>query len=147
MVKLAFLLNCSVFSLNFSTAGKGPLMDSKAKNMHQRHIFPGEEGKGGSGVRDTAPPSVGNLGAKFSETFFPHLKTYHKIQQISPSIYKLPKLVTQKHLSYIAPPNISPWGLKLGNCPQNTKNKQTKQKRYSTNYTFLFAKDLLCMPK
>ena len=62
-----------MFSLNFSSAGKEPLMDSKAKNMHQRHIFPGEEGKGGSGVRDTAPPSVGNLGAKFSETFFPHL--------------------------------------------------------------------------
>ena len=33
-------------------------------------------GEGGIGVRDMAPPSLGNLGAKFSETSFPHFKTY-----------------------------------------------------------------------
>ena len=37
----------------------------------------GERGrKGGSGVRDIAPLSLGNLTAKFSETSFPYLKTY-----------------------------------------------------------------------
>ena len=56
-----------MFSLNFSLAGKGPFMASKAKNI---------SGGGGSGVRDKAPPSRGNLGAKFSETSFPHSKTY-----------------------------------------------------------------------
>ena len=92
-----------------------------------RGAFSWGGGEGGSGVRDTAPPSLGNLGAKFSEMSFPHFKTYRKIQKISPSIYKLPKLITQKHLSYIAPPNISPWGLILGNCPQIQKtNKQSK---------------------
>ena len=123
-------------------------MPSKAKNMHQRRIFLGRGGEG-SEVRDTAPPSLGNLGAKLSEMSFPHFKTYRKIQKISPSIYKLPKLITQKHLTYIAPPNISPWGLILGNCPQIHKtNKQTnKAKTYSTNYNFLFAKELLCVPK
>ena len=43
----------SVFSLNFSSAGKGPFMASKAKNMPQRCTFP--RGEGGSGVRDMAP--------------------------------------------------------------------------------------------
>ena len=33
-------------------------------------------GGGGSGVRDMAPPSLRNLGAKFSETPFPNLKIY-----------------------------------------------------------------------
>ena len=63
-----------VFSLNFSSAGKGPFMASKAKNMH----FPGAGGGGewGSGVRGMALPFLGNLGAKFSETLFPHFKTY-----------------------------------------------------------------------
>ena len=58
----------SVFSLNFSLAGKGPFMANKAKNI--------SGGEGGSGVRDKAPPSRGNLGAKFSERSFPHFKTY-----------------------------------------------------------------------
>ena len=31
-----------------------------------------EGGGGGSGVRDMVSPSLGNLGAKFSETSFPH---------------------------------------------------------------------------
>jgi len=33
-------------------------------------------GEGGSGVRDMALPLLGNLGAKFSETSFPHFKPY-----------------------------------------------------------------------
>ena len=41
--------------------------------MHQRCTFLGAEG---SGVRDMATPLLGNLGAKFSETSFPHFKTY-----------------------------------------------------------------------
>ena len=35
-------------------------MASKTENMCQRHTFLGE---GGSGVRDMAPPLLGNLGA------------------------------------------------------------------------------------
>ena len=62
----------SVFSLNFSLVGKGPFMASKAKN-----ISGGGGRGGGSGVRDKAPPSRGNWGAKFSETSFPHSKTYY----------------------------------------------------------------------
>ena len=74
-------------SLNVSLATKGPYMASKAKNMHQKVHFPwvggergGENGgrgrKGGSGGRDIAPLSLGNLTAKFSDTSFPYLKTY-----------------------------------------------------------------------
>ena len=33
-------------------------------------------GEGGSGVRDMAAPLLGNVGAEFSETLFPHFKTY-----------------------------------------------------------------------
>ena len=48
----------SVFSLNFSSTGKGPFMAGKAENMPQRCTFQG--GGGGkewsSGVRDMAPP-------------------------------------------------------------------------------------------
>ena len=36
----------------------------------------GAGGGGGSEVRDMTLPSQGNLGAKFSEMSFPHLKTY-----------------------------------------------------------------------
>ena len=50
----------AVFSLNFSSAGKGPFIAGKA-------IL----GAGGSEVWDMAPPLLGNLGAKFSETSFP----------------------------------------------------------------------------
>ena len=39
----------TVFSLNFTTAGKGPFMDGEAKNMCQRCT---PWGDGGSGVRD-----------------------------------------------------------------------------------------------
>ena len=41
-------------------------MAGKAKNMHQRHNFPGGGG-GGVGVGDMAPRKRKNLGAKFSE--------------------------------------------------------------------------------
>ena len=46
--------------------------------MPQRQTFLGEMGGGGGGseVRDMTLPSQGNLGAKFSEMSFPHLKTY-----------------------------------------------------------------------
>ena len=62
-----------VFSLNFSSAGKGPFMAGKAKNINQSCTF---LGAGGSGVQDMALPLKGNLGAKFSETSSPHFKTY-----------------------------------------------------------------------
>ena len=39
----------SVFSLNFSSTGKGPFMAGKAENMPQRCTFQG--GGGGGGVR------------------------------------------------------------------------------------------------
>ena len=53
-----------VFSLNFSSAGKGPFMASKAKNMcHRLHTFLGEAGD--SGERGMDPSSLGHLGAKF----------------------------------------------------------------------------------
>ena len=59
-----------MFSLNFSSAGKGPFMAGKAKNMHQRCTFL----EGREYCREGhGPPSLGNyLGAKFSETSFPH---------------------------------------------------------------------------
>ena len=67
-----------VFSLNFRSAGKGPFMAGKAKdNMCQRHNF--LWGRGRLRVRDNfflAPLSLGNLGAKFSETSFLYFKTY-----------------------------------------------------------------------
>ena len=49
----------SVFSLNFSSTGKGPFMAGKAENMLQRCTFQGGGGGGkewSSGVRDMAPP-------------------------------------------------------------------------------------------
>ena len=50
--------------------------------MRQRCIFlrGGGGGEGGIGVRDMAPPSLGNLRAKFSERSFPHFKTYCTMQ-------------------------------------------------------------------
>ena len=39
----------AVFSLNFSSAGKGPFMAGKAKNMPQRHTFLVGGGGGGRG--------------------------------------------------------------------------------------------------
>ena len=60
------MLHPSVFSLNFSSAGKGPFMDGKAKNIY---FSKGGGGRGGSGVRDMDPPSLGNF-------LFPYFKTY-----------------------------------------------------------------------
>ena len=65
----------TVFSLNFTTAGKGPFMDGKAKNMCQRRSFLGGWGQWGEG-HQMASISLGNLGAKFSETSFLHFLTY-----------------------------------------------------------------------
>ena len=45
------MIKFAVFSLNFSSAGKGPFMAGKAKNMSQRRT---SLGGGGSGVRDMA---------------------------------------------------------------------------------------------
>ena len=65
-------MTCTVFSLNFSSAGKGPFMASETKkNVLEAH-FPGGGG-GGSGERDMATISLWNLGTKFPETSFPHL--------------------------------------------------------------------------
>ena len=101
----------------------------------------GERGKGSEGH---GLPSLGNLGAKFSETSFPHFKTYCKIPKISPSKKKLPKLVTQTHLHYITPQNISPWGLFLGNCPQiQQTNKQTKNGTVPLKF-FICQRIIMC---
>ena len=101
----------------------------------------GERGKGSEGH---GLPSLGNLGAKFSETSFPHFKTYRKIQKISPSKNKLPKLVIQKHLRYIAPPNIGPRGLLLGKCPQIQKtNKQSKNGTVPLKF-FICQRTIMC---
>ena len=48
----------AVFSLFFSSGGKGPFLTGKAKNIRQMRTFLGE---GGSGVRDMALPSLGKL--------------------------------------------------------------------------------------
>ena len=56
----------TVFSLNFSSAGKGPFMDSKAENIY---FFKRVGGGGDSGVRDVDPPSLRNF-------LFPYFKTY-----------------------------------------------------------------------
>ena len=47
-------MTVAVFSLKFSSAGKGPFMASKAKKYAPEVHFPG--GKGGSGVEDMAHP-------------------------------------------------------------------------------------------
>ena len=74
-----------MFSLTFSSACKGTLT-GKAKICARGAIClggggggggGGGAGRGGSGVSDKAPLSLANLGAiKFSETSFPHFKTY-----------------------------------------------------------------------
>ena len=48
----------TVFSLNFSSAGKGPFMDSKAENIY---FFKRVGGGGDSGVRNVDPPSLRNF--------------------------------------------------------------------------------------
>ena len=49
-------------------------MTGKAENIRQKHTFLG--GGGCREVRDMALPSLGNLGAMFSEMSFPHIETY-----------------------------------------------------------------------
>ena len=51
-------VNVQCLSLNFSSAGKGPFLTGKAKNICQRHTFLGE---GGGGVRDMALSSLGKF--------------------------------------------------------------------------------------
>ena len=70
-----FVSGCieSVFFLNFSSAIKGPFIAGKEKICTRGAL---SWGQGGSGVRDMAPPLLENLRAKFSETSFPHFKTY-----------------------------------------------------------------------
>ena len=63
----------SVFSLNFSSAGKDHSQSVKEKICARGAL---SWGRGSSGVRDVAPPSLGQLGAKFFEMLFPHFKTY-----------------------------------------------------------------------
>ena len=58
-------------------------MASKAKKYAPQVHFSG--GEGGSGVTDIAPSSLGNLGAKFSETPFPYFTTYSIYSAISRS--------------------------------------------------------------
>ena len=72
-------MEMAVFSLNVIVAQqvRDHSWDSKAKNMHHRHTF--LEGGGGgkrgdSRARDMVLTSLENLGAKFSETSFPHLR-------------------------------------------------------------------------
>ena len=52
-------------------------MTGKAENIRPKHTFlAGEGGVRCKEVRDMALPSLGNLGAMFSEMSFPRFKTY-----------------------------------------------------------------------
>ena len=62
-----------MFSLNFSSGGKGSFTAGKAKNVY--HKGARFRGQAGSGVRDMAPPLQGDLGPKFSEMPSPNFKT------------------------------------------------------------------------
>ena len=59
-----------MFSLKFRSVEKGPFMADKAKKNKPKLHFPGG-GEAGHG-----PPLLGNSGAKFSETSFPHFNAY-----------------------------------------------------------------------
>ena len=59
-------------------------------------------------------------------------KKYRKIPKISPSMYKPPKLVTQKTFREIAPPNISPCGGLYLEIAVKYKVKQRKNGEFST---------------
>ena len=50
------------------------------------------------------------------------------------SVYKPPKLVTQKALRYIAPPNISPPGILHLEIALKYKAKQSKNGKFPSNY-------------
>ena len=64
----------AVFSLNFSSADKGPFTAGEAKNMHHRGAL--FRRQAGIEVWEMPPLLLGNLGAKFSEMSFPYFKTY-----------------------------------------------------------------------
>ena len=64
----------TLFSLNFSSAGKGPFTAGKAKNMHHRGAR--FRGQAGSAVQEMAPILLRNLGAKFSEMSYNQFKTF-----------------------------------------------------------------------
>ena len=123
-----------VFSLNFSSAGKEPFIASEAKKMCQRCTF--LEGRGGSAVRDMAPP----LGAKFSETLFPHFKIYHKTLKITPVCISPSKNKPSKLQNAKTPPLNRPskWPLwaYTWKLSSNSKNKQTKQKQCTITREF-----------
>ena len=62
----------SVFSLNFSSAGKGPWQVREKICVRGALSW----GRGSSGVRDVVLPSLAKLGAKFFEMLISHFKTY-----------------------------------------------------------------------
>ena len=65
------------------------------------------------------------------------LVTYRKIPKINPSKYKPPKLVTQKTLRQIAPPNLSlppPAGGLYLEIALKYKVKQSKHGKFPSNY-------------
>ena len=62
------------------------------------------------------------------------LVNYRKISKISPSMYKPPKLVTQKTLRQIAPPNISPPGGLYSEIVLKYKVKQRKNGKFPSIY-------------
>ena len=104
-------------------------------------FFLGRRGKGSEGH---GLQTLRNLGANFSETSFAHFKTYCKIPKISPSKNKLPKLVVQKHLRCMAPPNIGPWGVLLGNCPQIQKTNNQSRNGTVTLKFFICLRTIMC---
>ena len=84
--------NGLLFSLNFSSAVNRPFMAGKAKNMCQRCTL---LGGGGQWSEGHGPPLLGNFGAKFSETSFPHFRTYFYANQ--------PLLSLDNHLKCLIP--------------------------------------------
>ena len=65
----------AMFSLTFSSKGEGPSWPVRQKICTSSTVCWGGGG-GSSRVMDMALPSLGNLGAKFSEMSFPQFKTY-----------------------------------------------------------------------
>ena len=59
---------------------------------------------------------------------------YRKIPKISPFMYRPPKIVTQKTLRYIAPPNISPPGDLYLEFALEYKGKQSKNGKFPSHY-------------
>ena len=61
-------------------------------------------------------------------------RNYRKIPKISPSKYKHLKIVTQKTLRQIAPPNISPPGGLYMEFALEYKVKQSKNGKFPSHY-------------